>query len=287
MAYARSRAAAASDAGNSLAATLIAYDLQAGVYSADALADMALQEKWCAQIADLIRPYLPQQGSVLEVGVGEATTLAGVLQGLGKKSGRAYGFDVSWSRVNEGRHWLSKEHQEADLFVGDMFRIPLGDDSIDVVYSSHSLEPNGGREEAAIAECLRVARRAVVLVEPIFELASAEAQARMLAHGYVRGLRDAGVRLGAQVTNYGLLEVCHNPLNRSGVVMLEKRGSAADGREKGSATGIWRCPMTGAELLAQSDCYMAPSVGIAYPVLRGIPLLRPEHAVIASRLSME
>lgn len=45
--------------------------------------------------------------------------------------------------------------------------------------NSHALEPNCGKEEEALRKCLRVARKAVVLVEPVYELASAEAQARM------------------------------------------------------------------------------------------------------------
>ena len=69
---------------------------------------------------------------------------------------------------------------------------------------------------------LRVARRSVVLIEPLYELASAEAQARMQYHGYVRGLYEAAKRLGAEVTEYGLLKNNSNPLNPSGVLALSK-----------------------------------------------------------------
>jgi SAM-dependent methyltransferase len=281
MAYAREHASQPAAGGNSLAATLIAYDLQAGAYAAAANADPATQQTWCGQIADLIRPCLPAAGTLLEVGVGEATTLAGVLGQLGRQRGDAYGFDISWSRVKEGQRWLATQGQQAELFAGDLFHIPLADGSIDVVYSSHSLEPNGGREEAAIAECLRVARHAVVLVEPIYELASPEAQARMRAHGYVRELRETAVRLGAAIADYRLLERCHNPLNPSGVILLRKAAGSGD------AGTLWRCPLTGAVLERNSDCYISRDVGIVYPILRGVPLLCPEHAVIASRLSAE
>jgi ubiquinone/menaquinone biosynthesis C-methylase UbiE len=37
-------------------------------------------------------------------------------------------------------------NQQADLVVADLFHIPFADNSVDVVYTSHSLEPNGGRE---------------------------------------------------------------------------------------------------------------------------------------------
>lgn len=97
--------------------------------------------------------------------------------------------------------------------------IPLADNSIDVVYSSHSLEPNGGKEEAALQECLRVAKHAVVLIEPIYELSNQEAQARMRHRGYVRNLKAIAVSFGANVAEYRLLEpgVASNPLNPSGV----------------------------------------------------------------------
>lgn len=270
--------------GNDLLATLVAYDLQAGSYVSAARSDRERNRRWCSQLADLLKGVLAEGDSILEVGVGEATTLAGVLGELDSKTGQAFGFDVSWSRVDEGRKWLRESGQEADLFVADLLNIPMGDDSVDLVYSSHSLEPNRGREEEAVRELLRVARKAVVLVEPIYELASAEAQARMRHHGYVQGLRATAELLEAEVFGYRLLEYSPNPLNPSGVLCLKKN------RHSGSATrtnqgALWRCPTTGAELNRGDDCFFAAEVGMAYPVLRGIPLLRAEHAIVASKLA--
>ena len=197
--------------------------------------------------------------------------------------GGAYGFDISWSRIKVANEWLREQFQVADLFVADLLNIPLADNSIDVVYSSHSLEPNGGREEAAIAECLRVARRAVVLIEPIYELASAEAQARMHHHGYVRGLRETAERLGAEVTDYRLLDQAANPLNPSGVLTLRKPGVTGAGAiPLNSSEPIWQCPLSGAKLERRPDGFSAPKVGIVYPILAGVPMLRAEHAVVAS-----
>lgn len=70
MAYAR---AMLGGAGNALDATLIAYDLQAGSYAARVRASRSDNERWCRQLADVIAPWLPAGGSLLEVGVGEAT----------------------------------------------------------------------------------------------------------------------------------------------------------------------------------------------------------------------
>ena len=154
MAHARELSQKQGFAGhNQRLSILIAYDLQAGAYVERARANP--NEKLCLarEIADLIIPVLPKGGSLLEVGVGEATTLAGVLTELLEKGARVFGFDISWSRIKVENGWLREQSQAAELFVGNLFNIPLADNSIDVVYSAHSLEPNGGREEEAIAEC--------------------------------------------------------------------------------------------------------------------------------------
>jgi SAM-dependent methyltransferase len=270
--------------GNNLLATLVAYDLQAGSYISAARAHSENNRRWCRQLAGLLAGVLDEGDSIMEVGVGEATTLAGVLAETGAKVGLAFGFDVSWSRVAEGRKWLAETGQEASLFVADLLNIPLADGSVDVVYSSHSLEPNRGKEEEALRECLRVARKAVVLVEPIYELASADAQARMRHHGYVEGLRETAEKLGAEVVDYRLLDYAPNPLNPSGVLCLRKAGVAECGGVE-SRVAIWRCPMTGVELETGSEFFYASEVGLAYPVLRGIPMLRAEHGIVASKLS--
>lgn len=254
--------------GNSVVATLIAYDLQAGSYVAGARANPEGNLSWCAQLAEILAPLLTKQSSLLEVGCGEATTLAGVLQCLNKKPSHALGLDISWSRCTEGQSWLAEKNSSARLFVADLFNIPLEDESVDVVYTSHSIEPNGGQEEDAIRELMRVARRAVVLIEPIYELANADAQSRMCSHGYVRGLKETAERLGAKVNDYRLLDHISNPLNPSGLVLIEKSGVSTTG-----VAPAWRCPLTHTQMSDLGDVFVSEKTGLAYPVLRGIPLL--------------
>lgn len=266
---------------NAIDAALIAYDLQAGSYVQHARQNKEYRKRWTAQLAALVKPWVESGDRVLEVGVGEATTLSGVVGELHDLALRPYGFDISWSRIDVGHKWAKENNLALNLFVADLFHIPMADNSVDVVYTSHSLEPNGGREAEAIKECLRVARKAVVLIEPIFELAPEAARARMTSHGYVKDLKNTAESLGAKVAKYGLLDICANPLNPSGVVLLAKDGNSP--RLANDATP-WQCPISGAKLVDVGDLYYATDVGIAYPVMRTIPLLRPEHAVIASAL---
>lgn len=263
--------------GNLTIATLIAYDLQAGSYVKLASENPESRERWASQLAELLAPYLGEPGSsVLEAGVGEATTLAGVLSQLSLAQLSAFGFDISWSRCAHGRGWLKRAGQCAELFVADLFHIPLADNSIDVVYTSHSLEPNGGHEFGAIRELLRVARRSVVLVEPLYELASADAQARMRCHGYVRDLKAIAESLGCEVEDYRLLAYSVNPLNPSGVLSLRKSNKC------GTSQPMWRCPLTHTSLDKKGDVFFAQEAGLVYPVLGGIPLLCRSNAVLAS-----
>ncbi|WP_323011597.1 methyltransferase domain-containing protein [Castellaniella sp.] len=262
---------------NLLIATQIAYDLQAGSYVKLARANPEGKARWVSQIADLLSPHLQESGgSVLEVGVGEATTLSGVLAHLSLPQISAFGFDISWSRCAHGLGWLKQMGQCAELFVADLFHIPLADSSIDIVYTSHSLEPNGGRELEAIRELLRVARRFVVLIEPIYELGSAAAQARMRSHGYVRNLKKSAEDLGCVILDYRLLDYCFNPLNPSGVLLLEKL------HEQNPSQTVWRCPLTHAPLDFIEGVFAARETGLIYPIVGGIPLLCRNNAILAS-----
>ncbi|CAM5272174.1 Methyltransferase domain-containing protein OS=Lysinibacillus sphaericus OX=1421 GN=LS41612_21290 PE=4 SV=1 [Lysinibacillus sphaericus] len=67
--------------------------------------------------------------------------------------------------------------------------MPLANNSIDLVYTVHALEPNGGKELEALKELYRVASKYVVLVEPYYEGANSEAKERMDRLGYIKGIR--------------------------------------------------------------------------------------------------
>lgn len=49
----------------------------------------------------------------------------------------------------------------------------------------------------------------------------------------------------------------------------------------------WSCPITRSGLRDAKDVFLSDDTGLIYPVLRGIPLLRPQHAIVASGLVKE
>jgi SAM-dependent methyltransferase len=137
MAWARAN----STLDDKIVSTLIAYDLQAGTYVENARNNPVYIHSWSVQLAGLIDPYISSGDRILEVGVGEATTLAGLMKAITAQGISAYGFDLSWSRIAIAKRWMDEKSVKARLFVGDLFSIPLADSSVDVVYTSHSLEP--------------------------------------------------------------------------------------------------------------------------------------------------
>lgn len=123
MEYARQ---AAGTTGNSVVAALISYDLQAGSYVAGARENPEGNSRWCAQLAEILDPLLASQSSLLEVGCGEATTLAGVLQRLTNTPGHALGLDISWSRCTEGGGLACRKRSLRTSFCGGPFQYSLG-----------------------------------------------------------------------------------------------------------------------------------------------------------------
>jgi len=262
---------------NSLEDILISYDFQAGSYVKGYRANRSLKESYCQSIVKVLLGLGPFN-SILEAGVGEATTLGRVVPQYPGKIDHVLGFDLSWSRVHYAMGFVQEQGiQNATLFTGDLFQMPLPDNSVDIVYTSHSVEPNGGREKEALAELYRVANRYVVLLEPSYELANEEARSRMLHHGYVTNLLASAQELGYNIREHRLFEVSINPLNTTGLLVIEKNGSGAKPAEPFLA-----CPHTKARLNSFDDSLFAEQSLLAYPKIQGIPCLLPQNALLAT-----
>jgi len=249
-----------SNSKNSKEDILISYDIQAGTYTA--------------------RANINKEISLVEVGVGEASTLGNLLSKLEEIPLKIYGFDISWSRIKYANMFINKLDPEVskniELATGDLFNAPFADNSIDIVYTSHSIEPNGGREADALKSLYRIARKFVVLLEPAYELANNEAQTRMIKNGFVTNLYQTAVNLGYEVLKHELFIPTFNPLNPTALIIIRKT------EDELTNTSQFSCPITHSILSKTKSAYYSENALLAYPILDGIPCLLPENAIVAS-----
>jgi uncharacterized protein YbaR (Trm112 family) len=248
--------------------------MQAGSYLR-ALNDPAIRENK-RQVGLKLGALFDQLGvtSLLDAGTGEATSLVQILQSMRSKPD-VLAFDLSLSRLLYAQQHLASQAQAAELFVGDLAAIPLGDDAVDCVFTIHAVEPNGGREREILSELLRVAARYLVMVEPTWEFGSAETRARISEHGYVRGLPDVLASLGHRPLRHELWGIDVNPHNEAALIVVEKRGMAQR---------AFVSPISGKPLVRRPDCWFCPDDGHAFPIIQGIPSLVVEAGVLASHL---
>lgn len=260
---------------NSTEAITISYDLQAGSYTEGDKANPETRQRYTQAIAQVIK-QLGEYHSVLEAGVGEATTLANLIPKLSPPPPRILGFDLSWSRIKYAQAYCKSKGVEASLFVGDLFSMPLQDNSIDIVYTLHSIEPNGGREKEALQELYRVTNKYLILLEPAYELASEEARNRMERLGYVKGIQSTAEALGYEVLEHRLFNYSVNPLNPTGLTLIKKNSNQS------SFKNPLACPVTKKELTLTRGSYYCQESMLAYPVIDGIPCLSGKNAIVAT-----
>ena len=178
---------------------LISYDFQAGSYIKKSEENPEYEEER-ANVYSEIFNNLGGFDSIMEVGVGEGTTFFNVIKKLNNKDVASFGFDISYSRIQYGQQYLKKQKMnDSLLFTGNFFDCPVQDDAIDIVYSNHSLEPNGGKEREILTELYRITRKYLVLIEPIYELAGEQGKAHMDKHGYVKNIYKIALELRYKV----------------------------------------------------------------------------------------
>lgn len=267
---------------NSSQAIELAYDLQAGTYYKEMKCDSSISSRKihraklvAARILELLRP-----STILNAGIGEATTLVG-MSCTDLKDCKFHGFDISLSRVLYARKLLCDFDlgSQTNLCTGDLKHIPYADNSFDVVYTSHAIEPNGGCERKILGELMRVASEYLVLIEPDFIGACKAGQERMKDNGYCIDLHLCINELGLDLIEYRPLDDSMNQLNPSALYIIKKHNSSK------IAEPMHACPIFQAPLNMIKGSLYSEQGQCIYPVIDGIPCLRPENAIICSKFS--
>lgn len=256
----------------------VSYDIQAGSYVANFHRDPAYYEAYLSNYAEIINSLGPVK-NIVEAGVGEATTLIPLLPRLNYQPEELLGFDSSWSRISVARKFASERKvQHANLVVGNFFNCPLNDNSADLVFTSHAVEPNGGLEREALQELYRITRKFLVLFEPIYEFADEAGKERMDRLGYVKSLRETAQSLGYEIVRHELLTYNKDLSNPTGVIVIRKNQDAESQK-------LELCdPVSKLPLNEGVDCLFNTQSGLAYPKILGIPCLKVENAIVVTKI---
>lgn len=255
----------------------LTYEVQTGQYTQNMLDPEKRQKRreFTQEIAkEIKRVYTPE--SILEPGVGEATTLSGVLsyfEGI-----QSFAFDLSWSRIAYARRWLASEGMALGptLFTASMFQIPLPENSIDVVYTAHAIEPNHGREIPLLEELYRVTKRYLILLEPAYDLANGTIRARMRHHNYCQQIKASIDDLGYTVLKHEIFSSIENELNPPAITIIEKKPEF-------ESVPQLVCPKHTTQLQKIGDFMYSQKALTVYPILDGIPCLRTDNGILASK----
>ena len=146
------------------------------------------------------------------------------------------------------------------------------------------MEPNGGHETELFQELYRVAKEYLILLEPAYEFANAEARKRMEKNGYVRNLYQVAKNMNYDVLIWELYGESVNPLNPTGLMIIKKKPLAEF--TGGEINGIdYVCPLTHRPLKIMGNVYYTEDSMLAYPILNGVPCLLSEYAVVATKMT--
>jgi len=217
-------------------------------------------------------------GSFLEAGTGEGLILGLLDPNKIKNKPKVFGFDLSLSRLLFAQKYLAERKRNVTLFCANMTNIPLPDDSIDIVCTVMSMEPNHGREREILAELFRVTRRYLMLIEPTYELGSAQTKRHIIQHGYVRDLPNHITKLGYKIATHEYLGFSH-PDNENALIVAEKREKLPTTRNVKFVS-----PISEKSLEKHENYLYCKEDGYVFPIINKIPCLVKENAVLASQI---
>lgn len=263
------------------------YDMQAGSYVEYVRQFPHLCEPYQAEVSRLLDRFIAPGDSVVDVGTGELTTLVPVARSTYHKASHAYALDISLSRLLVGQRYMHETlptslSGRVQPVVASLFRMPFADNSIDVLWTSHALEPNGGREFEALQELVRVCSKWLVLFEPSYESNSAEGRQRMDRLGYVKDLPGVIARIpGAKLEDRLPIETTENPLNPTYAHVIRKTADLP------RPPPTLHCPLSHGPLERRDGYFYSRNSLLAYPVIEGIPVLRADKGISASILDTE
>ena len=214
--------------------------------------------------------------TILEVGAGELTTL-GSLADLFGNDIDYYALDLSLNRVYQGREDFLKRHSCAvEVCKANAAALPYPDKFFDVVFTSHCLEHMPYDYKKAIDEMCRVARKAVILFEPSYELGTFSQKLRMTAKDYVRGIPKYVNSLNTARLSAHFFLKSGALFNRTACHLIEVVHHAEAPETKQPFKYV--CPACRSDLAERDNCLVCQNCSKIYFIFEEIPLLDDKYS---------
>lgn len=248
----------------------LSYDLQSGSY----IKKLNKYKKIDKKVFDIFNKTLTNNfkniNSILDFGSGELTRFMYVINHLKRKNKIKYfACDLSLNRLFLGKNFFNKKilknNINLETFTIDNMRIPLPDNSIDVVITCHAIESNRRNMKNIIKELYRVSNMGLCLMEPHYEIGNVQQKKRMDYFKYIKGIPKF---LKKEKYDYKIVKKKFhiNPNNPSSIFILKKKYS------RNSSQPNFVDPITKKNLKKLKNFYYSEDTSRLYPVFDGVKI---------------
>ena len=248
----------------------LSYDLQSGSYIKKLIKLKKIDKKVFNFFNKTLTDNFRNINSILDFGTGELTRFMYVIDYLKRKSNIKYfACDLSLNRLFLGKNFYNskilKNKIDLETFTIDNMRIPLPDNSIDVVITCHAIESNRKSMKSIIKELYRVSKLGLCLMEPHYEIGNSYQKKRM---DYFRYIKNIPSFLKKQKYNYKIVKKNFhiNSNNPSSIFIIKKNNSKNTSKLK------FIDPINGKNLTKIKNFYYCKDSCRLYPVFDGITI---------------
>jgi len=260
----------------------ISYSLQSGSYTKQYSKKRHTIEYISSVFGDIINNDFTESRSILDCGCGEYSTTIDIFSKL-LFVDNFYVFDISLSRLLAGSSFCNNLVTEANISnidcssikasVSRLDQIPFNDNSVDILITSHVIEPNRGSEKKIIKELLRVAKHGVILHEPDYENSSKQQKERMDRHGYAVNIRGHIQDLGY---NFDVINIDkhYNPNNTASFTIIKKESNNTCDEI------VYVDPISKSKLVEKNNFLFSEKRGVLFPIYNRIPILVESQSIL-------
>ncbi len=266
----------------------IQYELQSGEYIQGYFSNYDEKYKILSQYLYSFRKilndlYNKEKIYLLDAGSGESTTILFILNNLDYYPNlHIIQYESSFSRLLLGKDFLTKNikyNYDIEFINGNLEELPFGDNSIDIIFTSHAIEPNGKNLKSILEEFTRVCSNTFLLFEPSYNSNSDEGKKRMDNFNFFKDYQmlEYFENKNIKLLESELLEYNVNKLNPTKKFVLKKNIDIPTDFKL-------VCPKFKDCLLNKNDYLISKDNYLTYFIIKNIKILISQKSIFTTKL---